>query len=77
MIWRYRKQWVMWILINSISLIMFIQLKQWSMVVMYAAWLINAIYGWYNWSKLAIKNTANAATCNESIFHINTLTNKL
>lgn len=23
-----------------------------SMVVMYIAWTINCIYGWYNWTKL-------------------------
>jgi DNA-binding transcriptional regulator of glucitol operon len=31
---------------------MFVILKQWSMVAMYIAWTINAIYGWYNWTKL-------------------------
>ena len=52
MIWRYREQWAMWIAINVSSLIMFVMLKQWSMVAMYIAWTINAFYGWYNWSKL-------------------------
>ena len=52
MIWRYREQWAMWIAINISSLVMFVMLKQWSMVAMYIAWTINAFYGWYNWSKL-------------------------
>ena len=52
MIWRYREQWAMWIAINVASLIMFIMLQQWAMVAMYIAWLINAFYGWYNWTKL-------------------------
>lgn len=52
MIWRYREQWIMWIVIDLSSLIMFLILGQWSMVAMYIAWTINAIYGWYNWSKL-------------------------
>ena len=52
MIWRYREQWAMWIAINVSSLVMFVMLKQWSMVAMYIAWTINAFYGWYNWSKL-------------------------
>ena len=52
MIWRYREQWAMWIAINVSSLVMFVILKQWSMVAMYIAWTINAFYGWYNWSKL-------------------------
>lgn len=52
MVLRYREQWACWILIDVVSLIMFIILGQWSMVAMYVAWTINAIYGWYNWSKL-------------------------
>ena len=52
MVWRYREQWVCWILINIVSLIMFVALHNWSMVAMYVAWLINAFYGWYNWTKL-------------------------
>ncbi len=50
MVWRYREQWVMWIVIDVSSLVMFAILQQWSMVAMYVAWTINAVYGWYNWS---------------------------
>ena len=56
MVWRYREQWAIWIAIDVFSLIVFIILGQWSMVAMYVAWTINAFYGWYNWSKLVIKN---------------------
>lgn len=52
MIWRYREQWFVWILIDVASLVMFIMLGQWSMVIMYVAWTINAFYGWHNWTKL-------------------------
>lgn len=52
MIWRYREQWIVWILIDITCLIMFTMLGQWSMVAMYVAWTINAFYGWYNWTKL-------------------------
>lgn len=52
MVWRYREQWACWILIDAISLIMFIALGNWSMVAMYIAWTANAFYGWYNWTKL-------------------------
>ena len=52
MVWRYREQWAIWIVIDVSSLVMFIILGQWSMVAMYIAWTINALYGWYNWSKL-------------------------
>lgn len=52
MVWRYREQWACWILIDVISLIMFVALGNWSMVAMYIAWTANAFYGWYNWTKL-------------------------
>lgn len=52
MVWRYREQWACWILIDVISLIMFVILSNWSMVAMYVAWTANAFYGWYNWTKL-------------------------
>lgn len=57
MVWRYREQWVCWIIIDVVSLIMFVVLNQWSMVAMYIAWTINAIYGWYNWSLLNVTNS--------------------
>lgn len=53
MVWRYREQWAIWILIDGASLAMFILLGNWSMVAMYIAWTINALYGWYNWTKLS------------------------
>lgn len=52
MVWRFREQWLVWIVIDVTCLIMFMLLCQWSMVAMYIAWTINAIYGWINWSKL-------------------------
>lgn len=51
MVWRFREQWIVWIVIDLTCLIMFVILGQWSMVAMYVAWTINAFYGWYNWSK--------------------------
>ena len=59
MVWRYREQWAIWILIDVSSLVMFIILGQWSMVAMYVAWTINAFYGWANWTKLNKLNKVN------------------
>ncbi len=52
MIWRYREQWFWWVVIDVICIIMWFNVGNWSMVAMYIAWTINALYGWYNWSKL-------------------------
>lgn len=52
MIWRFREQWLWWIVINVICTVMWFNAGNLSMVAMYVAWIINAAYGWYNWSKL-------------------------
>jgi nicotinamide mononucleotide transporter len=52
MVKRYREQWIWWIIIDIICIKMWCVAGNWSMVAMYIAWTINAIYGWYNWSKL-------------------------
>jgi nicotinamide mononucleotide transporter len=52
MIWRFREQWIWWIVIDIICVVMWAKIGNWSMVAMYISWIINAAYGWYNWSKL-------------------------
>ena len=52
MIWRCREQWLWWIVINIICVIMWFNIGNWSMVAMYISWIINSAYGWFNWSKL-------------------------
>lgn len=61
MIYRFREQWVAYIILNILSIIM------WTfravngspdgalIIVMWSAYLINAFYGFYNWSKGANK----------------------
>ena len=52
MVKRYREQWAWWILIDLFCIKMWWVAGNWSMVAMYVAWTVNAIYGWINWSKL-------------------------
>lgn len=52
MVWRFREQWIWWIVIDLLCIKMWFVAGNWSMVMMYIAWTINCIYGWYNWSKL-------------------------
>jgi len=59
MMFRYREQWLLWIIVDVVSVAM------WSyrlnsgvegapaMLVMWSAYLINACYGWYKWNKLS------------------------
>ena len=55
---RYAEQWVLWILVNLLSIVLWVvTLSQsggsdYTMSVMWTAFLINSIYGWINWLKL-------------------------
>ena len=60
---RYAEQWLLWIIVNIVSVIMWILLigkdsSAVTMVVMWIAYLFNSIYGYYNWKKL-LRKTAN------------------
>ena len=59
MVKRYREQWFLWLLIDLFCIKMWWVAGNWSMVAMYVAWTANCIYGWYNWTKLNKKETAN------------------
>ena len=50
MVLRYREQWLLWIVLNIISILLWADNT--SMYVMYSAYLLNSLYGYYNWSKL-------------------------
>lgn len=52
MVRRYREQWVWWLVIDVLNIIMWSAVGNWSMVAMYIAWTANCIYGWGNWTKL-------------------------
>jgi nicotinamide mononucleotide transporter len=52
MVWRYREQWVWWLVIDVFCIKMWLVAGNWSMVAMYIFWTANTIYGWANWSKL-------------------------
>nr|WP_172594249.1 nicotinamide riboside transporter PnuC [Actinobacillus delphinicola] len=51
MIYRYSEQWILWILINVLSIMLWADTP--SMYVMYSAYLLNSLYGYINWRQLA------------------------
>lgn len=61
MLKRYAEQWIMWIVINVLSIIMWLVVllaqegNDWSMLVMWSAFLFNSIYGYINWVKMGKK----------------------
>lgn len=50
MILRFREQWVLWIALNILSIALWWQTP--SILVMYVGYLLNSLYGLYNWTKL-------------------------
>lgn len=60
MLKRYSEQWYIWIFVNIGSVIMWVTMigsdeSALAMVVMWSAYLVNAIYGAYNWKKMENK----------------------
>lgn len=54
---RYKEQWLIWIIVNIVSVGMWALLLNTpdgsiTMIVMWAAYLVNSIYGYVNWTKL-------------------------
>jgi nicotinamide mononucleotide transporter len=55
---RYKEQWILWILVDIVSVYMWAvalingEANSAVMVLMWAAYLVNAFYGYINWSKL-------------------------
>ena len=53
MMLRYREQWLLWIIIDAITVIMWMVAGDFIMVTMWSVYLVNAFYGYYNWSKIS------------------------
>ena len=47
---RYREQWVMWLIVDIATLILWISIGNIFMVMQYIFWTMNCVYGYYKWS---------------------------
>jgi nicotinamide mononucleotide transporter len=61
MVFVFVEQWVLWILVDVVSIIMWVVVmlkggNDIAILIMWTAFLINAIYGLYNWIKLEKQN---------------------
>jgi len=52
MLLRYREQWILWIIIDIVTVIMWILAKDAIMITMWSIYLINAFYGYFVWTRL-------------------------
>ena len=59
---RYSEQWLMWVIVNALSIIMWIMVfmsgdpSALLIIIMKCVNLCNASYGYWNWRKIAKKN---------------------
>lgn len=51
LMFRYREQWIMWLIVDITTLILWISIGNIFMVMQYVFWIINCIYGYIKWSK--------------------------
>lgn len=47
----YKEQWILWFVLDVVQTIMYFVIGQPIMAIMYIAWTINCLYGWYSWNK--------------------------
>ena len=61
MIFRFTEQWLLWITVNVLTVILWIVVlvksggNDWTVLAMWVAFFINAIYGYRNWLKISKK----------------------
>lgn len=51
LMFRYREQWIMWLIVDVATLILWISIGNIFMVAQYVFWIMNCIYGFIKWSK--------------------------
>ncbi|MGI8385296.1 nicotinamide riboside transporter PnuC [Robertmurraya sp. P23] len=63
MLKRFAEQWLLWIAVNVLSIFLWLSAlisqggNDFSMLVMWSAFLVNSIYGYINWRKLYLKQS--------------------
>ena len=62
MMLRYGEQWIVWIMVNTVAIVMWVvmvlehQDQGWAVLAMWVLYLFNAVYGWWKWRKAAFAN---------------------
>lgn len=59
MVLRYKEQWALWIVVDIITVTMWILAGDMIQVSMWSIYLLNAFYGFYKWSKMNKVNLGN------------------
>lgn len=51
MVFRYREQWIFWLVVDLLCFSLFLGQKNYCMAAQYAFWSVNCVYGFFKWSK--------------------------
>lgn len=52
MVLRYREQWLLWIVVDVATVVLWVIARDWIMTTMWAVYLLNACYGWLIWTNM-------------------------
>jgi len=63
MVMRYREQWVLWIVVDIITVVMWVLAGDPIQTTMWAVYLLNAFYGFHMWTMLNKAENAESAVC--------------
>ena len=55
MVLRYREQWMLWIVVDAVTVVMWVIAGDLLMTIMWGIYLINAVYGLIEWTKMSRK----------------------
>lgn len=58
MLMRYREQWLLWIVVDGVTVAMWALAGDPVMTVMWSVYLINAVYGYFVWTRLSREENA-------------------
>lgn len=47
----YREQWILWLLVDVLSAIMWARAGEWCLFAQYLFWCVNCLYGFHHWSR--------------------------
>lgn len=62
LLFRFTEQWILWIVVNTLSIILWVVTlvktggSDYAMITMWTAYLINSIYGYVNWRRISKNN---------------------
>lgn len=69
MVMRFREQWTLWVIVDVVTVIMWAGRGDMIMTTMWAVYLINAIYGFVNWTKMSRQQAENKEEQPEDQLH--------